>query len=179
MIYLVGGAPRTGKSLLSHRLAAAQRMGWIGTDLLFELLRVANDPGVPMEWNAAPDAIRGTAEWFKPYLDRFLWGLRSQADSYLIEGVGFLPEHVVAYARRFRSGPSSCGVFDHDVGEVQRLSRVGRRDTGSCRRRFGAGLLRTFQRGALTWSANVSSGMCPTLIWREISRKGSARLHGC
>lgn len=101
MIYLVGGAPRTGKSLLSHRLAAAQRMGWIGTDLLFELLRVANDPGVPMEWNAAPDAIRGTAEWFKPYLDRFLWGLRSQADSYLIEGVGFLPEHVVAYAREY------------------------------------------------------------------------------
>ena len=75
MIYLVGGAPRTGKSLLSHHLAAERRMGWIGTDLLFELLRVANDPGVPREWNAAPDAIRATAEWFKPFLDRFIWGL--------------------------------------------------------------------------------------------------------
>ena len=101
MIYLVGGAPRTGKSLLSHHLAAEQRMGWIGTDLLFELLRVANDPGVPQEWNAAPDRIRATAEWFKPFLDRFIWGLSSQADNYLIEGVGFLPEQVVAYSRKY------------------------------------------------------------------------------
>ena len=101
MIYLVGGAPRTGKSLLGRHLAAEQRMGWIGTDLLFELLRVANDPGVPQEWNAAPDRIRATAEWFMPFLDRFIWGLSSQADNYLIEGVGFLPEQAVAYSQEY------------------------------------------------------------------------------
>lgn len=101
MIYLIGGAPRTGKSTLGQRLAAQERIGWVGTDLLCELLRAANDPGAPREWNASPDAIRATAEWFSPFLDRFVWGLSSQADHYLIEGVVFLPEQAVALAREY------------------------------------------------------------------------------
>ncbi len=101
MIFLIGGAPRSGKSTLGQLIAAQERIGWIGTDLLIELLRVAHDPGAPRQWDAAPEAIRATAEWFSPFLDRFLWGLSSQADHYLIEGVHFLPGHAVALAQKY------------------------------------------------------------------------------
>src|SRR5688500_4845814 len=94
MIYLVGGAPRAGKSILGQQVAANLKIGWISTDLLMELLRVKNDEGVKTEWNATPEAITANAEWFFPYLKQFVWGASSQAENYLIEGVDFLPAQV-------------------------------------------------------------------------------------
>lgn len=94
MIYLIGGAPRSGKSLLCQQIASKQKIGWISTDLLVELLRVHNEVGVKTEWNAAPEAIAANAEWFFPYLARFVWGISSLAESYVIEGVDFLPAQV-------------------------------------------------------------------------------------
>ena len=34
MIYLIGGAPRCGKTTFSKRLAAKKRIPWISTDLI-------------------------------------------------------------------------------------------------------------------------------------------------
>ena len=91
MIYLIGGAPRAGKSILGQQVAANLKIGWISTDLLVELLRV-NDKSIKAEWNATPEAIMTNAEWFFPYLERFIWRVTSQTENYLIEGVDFLPE---------------------------------------------------------------------------------------
>lgn len=101
MIYLVGGAPRVGKSLLAQRLAAGLKIGWISTDLLVELLRVRGDGGVPQGWNAEPEAISATADWFFPYLERFIWGVSGMAEGYVVEGVSFLPAHVAQLARQY------------------------------------------------------------------------------
>jgi hypothetical protein len=94
MIYLIGGAPRAGKSILAEQVAANLRAGWISTDVLMELLRVKNAEGIKKEWNAAPEAIPSNAQWFFPYLERFVWSVSSQADNYVIEGVDFLPAQV-------------------------------------------------------------------------------------
>lgn len=101
MVYLIGGAPRTGKSTLCHQFAAEQKIGWISTDLLADLLRFHRVEGAKTEWNAAPKAITANAEWFYPTLERFIWGVNSLADSYAIEGVDFLPAQVVKLAERF------------------------------------------------------------------------------
>ena len=101
MIYFIGGAPRTGKSLLGQSVAAKLRIGWISTDLLMELLRVKQDEGVKVEWDATPEAIVANAEWFFPYLERFVWGASSQAESYLIEGVDFLPAQIVQLSLKY------------------------------------------------------------------------------
>ncbi len=101
MIYLIGGAPRAGKSILCQQAAAKLNIGWISTDILVELVRVNNDKAVKAEWNASPESIRATAEWFFPYLERFVWGISSQAENYVIEGVGFLPEQVTQLAAKF------------------------------------------------------------------------------
>lgn len=101
MIYLVGGAPRAGKTILSQQLCATLKVGWISTDLMMELLRVANAPGRKMKWDASPEAIIARAEWFFPYLERFVWGASSLADHYVIEGVDFLPAQVAQLSTQY------------------------------------------------------------------------------
>lgn len=95
MIYLVGGAPRAGKSLLGQRVAARLNIGWVATDALRSLLK---DEGAS-DWDASPRAIAATAEWFFPHLSRFVRGMRSLAEHYLIEGVHFLPKQAAELAR--------------------------------------------------------------------------------
>ena len=101
VIYLVGGAPRAGKSIVSQQIAFELGIGWVSTDLLVELLRVKDEKGVRVEWNAAPEAILSNAEWFFPYLERFVWGVSTQAANYLIEGVGFLPAQVAQLSEQY------------------------------------------------------------------------------
>jgi len=51
MVYLVGGSPRVGKSILSQQNASTLAISWISTDVLKELLRV-HTPNVPgVQWN--------------------------------------------------------------------------------------------------------------------------------
>jgi hypothetical protein len=102
MIYLIGGAPRVGKSILSQQVAAKLKIGWVSTDLLVELLRVKNEDGVKSEWNATWDAITANAEWFFPYLERFVWAVSSMTEGYVIEGVDFLPAHIVQLSSHYQ-----------------------------------------------------------------------------
>ena len=101
MIYLIGGAPRTGKSILAQRLAAQLRIEWISTDLLEHMLQFNHVEGIKTEWNAAPEAITAAAEWFFPSLEHFVWGIHSMSEGYVIEGVDFLPEHVVRLSAHY------------------------------------------------------------------------------
>lgn len=71
MIYLIGGAPRAGKSILCQQVASKLNIGWVSTDLVMHLLKVRSDYGMKTEWNAYPDAIRSAAENFFPYLKCF------------------------------------------------------------------------------------------------------------
>ncbi|MEY4548085.1 MAG: hypothetical protein RL685_4280 [Pseudomonadota bacterium] len=96
MIYLVGGAPRAGKSVLGQRVAQQLNVGWVATDVLRTLLKDEGGGG----WDASPEAITATANWFYPHLARFVWGIASLADDYLIEGVHFLPRHAAELSRQ-------------------------------------------------------------------------------
>jgi hypothetical protein len=102
MIYLIGGAPRAGKSILCQQFAARLNIGWISTDLLMEVLRAKCTDGVKSEWNATPEAITANAEWFFPCLERFIWGIASLAGNYAIEGVDFLPVHVAQLSSKYQ-----------------------------------------------------------------------------
>lgn len=102
VIYLIGGAPRVGKSILCQRVACKLKSGWVSTDLLMQLLRVKNEEGIKTAWNASPKAVTVNAEWFFPYLERFVWGVSSMAESYVIEGVDFLPQQVVQLSEKYQ-----------------------------------------------------------------------------
>jgi 2-phosphoglycerate kinase len=102
MIYFIGGAPRAGKSILAQQISAHLRIGWVSTDLLMTILNSKNVEGTKAEWNAAPEAIAAAAEWFFPCLERFVWGVNSTADGYVIEGVDFLPDHIMRLSVQYR-----------------------------------------------------------------------------
>lgn len=121
MIYLIGGAPRTGKSVVGQRIASDLKIGWVSTDLLVELLRINNTEGVKTEWNAAPEIITRDAEWFLPYLERFIWGVSSQAENYLIEGVDFLPAQVVELSQRYSIRPVFLGCSQMTLEKLDKF----------------------------------------------------------
>jgi hypothetical protein len=100
MIYLIGGAPRAGKSILCQQFASERRIGWISTDLMVDLMRVDN-PAIKSAWNATPEAIVANAKWFLPYLERFIWGVSSLGENYVIEGVDFLPEQALQLSKKY------------------------------------------------------------------------------
>ena len=97
MIYLVGGAPRSGKSVLGQQVAGHLNIGWVATDVLRSMLKAEGDGS----WDATPEAIIASADWFFPHLKRFVWGISALADDYLIEGVHFLPSHAAELAKDF------------------------------------------------------------------------------
>ena len=101
MIYLIGGAPRAGKTILGQQISRELRIGWVSTDLLLTLLRVTYVEGMKTEWNAAPEAITANATWFFPYLERFVWGVNSMVEDYVIEGVDFLPTQAAQLAAQY------------------------------------------------------------------------------
>ena len=46
MIYMMGRAPRAGKSILCQHFASKMEIGWISTDLLIQVLRVKNEDDI-------------------------------------------------------------------------------------------------------------------------------------
>jgi len=126
MIYIVGGAPRSGKSILGQRISAKLKIGWISTDLLMDLLRVKNEEGVKTEWNAAPQVIAAVAEWFFPYLERFAFGVTSTAESYLIEGVDFLPAQVAQLSAQYPIHSVFLGRSPMTLGQLHQFPGLSR-----------------------------------------------------
>lgn len=127
MIYLIGGAPRSGKSILAQQVAARMRIGWVSTDLLLTVLRAKDVEGIKTEWNAAPEAIKAVAEWFYPCLERFVWGANSLADGYVVEGVDFLPEQAARLSAQY---PLRALFLGCSKMTLERLDRFPGRSRG-------------------------------------------------
>jgi hypothetical protein len=88
--------------------------------MLMELLRVAKAAGVKLHWDAAPAAITANAVWFFPYLERFVWGVSSLADKYVIEGVDFLPAQVAQFATHYPIHAVFLGRSRMTLGDLDR-----------------------------------------------------------
>jgi hypothetical protein len=99
MLYLVGGAPRTGKSSLAMAMLSTHGVPWLPTDVIRHILR----PTMP-EIDAienGPNYIDGLAQLMHPIIEELIELCLGQAQHYLIEGVEILPAHVEGYAARF------------------------------------------------------------------------------
>ena len=121
MIYLIGGAPRVGKTVLAQQVSVLLKIGWISTDVLHELLKVCHAEDPNGKWNADKAAISATAERFFPYLERFIWGIQSLADAYVIEGVNFLPAQVARLPAQFQIRPIFLGCSKMTLDRFERF----------------------------------------------------------
>ena len=86
MLYLIGGAPRCGKTLLAQRVASALRAGWCSTDTVRDVVTMLL-PG----FEAAGGVGRppgAEADLFFPYFERTAESCAYLAEDYVVEGVG-------------------------------------------------------------------------------------------
>ncbi len=168
MIYLIGGAPRAGKTILGQSISAKRNVGWISTDLLVDLLRLKNEDGVKASWNAAPEAIAADAEWFFPYLERFIWGVSSQAEGYLIEGVGFLPAQVARLSAEYPIRAVFLGCSRMTLEQFDQFPGRSRGYAGlpeALRRQ----IVRTSPAGAASYARKPNASVIRMWIWPATS----------
>lgn len=105
MIYLIGGAPRCGKTTFSKMLAHKKRIPWISTDLIESIVAEYMSPKekvkkfpCPNVCTAKPDvSLRAeikTAKTLWPGAKRFIEALLKWKHDYVVEGVHLLPQYI-------------------------------------------------------------------------------------
>jgi hypothetical protein len=99
MLYLVGGAPRTGKSALAMAMLTTHGVPWLPTDVVRHILRPTMPEIDAIE--SGPNYIDGLAQLMHPIVEQLIELCLGQAPHYLIEGVEILPPHIEGYAARF------------------------------------------------------------------------------
>src|SRR6266568_5086841 len=129
-LYLVGGAPRVGKSLLAQRLLETDGIPWLPTDVLRTVLRRVL-PELDAIDQDPVDAWR-LAEVMYPHVEQAAEVCAEEAERFLIEGFELSPsyparlraalEETAAWIRRrSRELRQECAAADVpyvDVGEV-------------------------------------------------------------
>jgi hypothetical protein len=91
VLYLIGGTPRSGKSILARQINRETGLPIVSTDLLRGVLMQVDQE--LREAMIARDPIR-EAQAFFPHLAQTLKVAEIQLDDCLIEGIGFLPRDV-------------------------------------------------------------------------------------
>ncbi len=96
MLYLIGGAPRCGKTLLAQRVASALGAGWCSTDTVRDVVAMLRPDFASAGGVGVPPGSE--ADLFFPYFERTAESCSYLAEDYVVEGVGFLPCHLDALA---------------------------------------------------------------------------------
>jgi hypothetical protein len=126
VLYIVGGAPRAGKSNLAQRMLEKQKVAYFPTDTLMMGLAKAmpqlglkpSDPGqtrAPIMW----PVLRGMA----------VTVLENQQD-YLLEGDVLMPAHAVELRERFGSSVRACFMGYETVDSLAKVHDIRRHATG-------------------------------------------------
>src|SRR4030081_1209400 len=91
VVYLIGGPPRCGKSVLARRLTTDHAIPFVPTDLIWAVVEVSQP-----EWRTpmpkGPERIATAAKMFEPYLERAVQFLHPVRQPYGIEGEVISPE---------------------------------------------------------------------------------------
>lgn len=111
MVYLIGGAPRTGKSIIAHRLMSELTVPWISTDVLRAMVHDLTPEGerlrkFPFKGFDSNDELSALAilemvryqvveaQSLELCLGSLVRHQIAVRDDQIIEGVHLLPEHV-------------------------------------------------------------------------------------
>ncbi len=127
MIYLVGGASRSGKSTLARKLLAENGIPYFPIDALM----MGFSDGYP-EFGLDPDAssaARGEKLW--PILRGICVNLLEEArthPAYLLEGDELLPGHVAELARDHGAAVKCCFLGYADASPERKLREVRERE---------------------------------------------------
>lgn len=102
MLYLIGGVPRVGKSILANLILERNRIAYTQTDWIIHMLMFAAPQlGVKVFTEFNKDEFKNKAINFYPFLYQFVKYNQPVVENYVIEGDSFLPEHVSLLQKEF------------------------------------------------------------------------------
>ena len=104
VLYLVGGAPRVGKSALAQRLLETDRIPWLPTDVVRTVLRRVV-PEIDVVDQDPVDAAR-LCEVMYPHIEQAAEVCAEEAERFLIEGFEVAP----SYPARLRAALAGTAV---------------------------------------------------------------------
>jgi hypothetical protein len=88
-VYLVGGAPRTGKSSLAQRLLHADSIAWLPTDVIRTVLRHALPDLDALDQDPVDAGL--LADYMYPHIRQAAEVCAEEAETFLIEGFELAP----------------------------------------------------------------------------------------
>jgi hypothetical protein len=126
VLYLIGGAPRAGKSILARRMLEQHKVAYFPTDLLMMGLTKAM-PHLSLEPNDSP-STRAPIMW--PILRGMAVTVLEDGVDYLIEGDVLMPAHVIELRERFGAAVHACFLGYATVDSVAKLHNIRRHGAG-------------------------------------------------
>jgi hypothetical protein len=92
VVYLVGGAPRVGKSSLAQRLLAIDGIPWLPTDVLRTVLRRVLPELDAIDQDPVDASV--LAEFMYPHVEQAAEVCAEEAERFLIEGFELAPSYL-------------------------------------------------------------------------------------
>lgn len=120
MLFLVGGASRSGKTLIARRILAEKQIPYLSLDWLM----MGFNDGIPeygihhLLW---PNEI---AEKMAPFLQGMINCMLVDGMDYVIEGEAMLPEHVAAWAEKNPAGVKAVFVGYTEIDATKKTAQV-------------------------------------------------------
>jgi len=119
MLYILGGAPRCGKSIVSRRFVLEKNIPYFSTDFLIEAL----EKGAPqLDIKFGPFIPKAEKVW--PILDYLIRGIVDWADNYLIEGDSLLPKYTSGFQDKYKERTNCCFVGFTKIKPEEKLNEV-------------------------------------------------------
>ncbi len=124
MLYLIGGAPRAGKSILARRLLTMRKVPYFPTDLLMMgLAKSMALPGLNPHHSAQ---TRSPMMW--PILRGIATTIVENGDDYLLEGDVLMPENAAELRNRFGAAVRACFLGYENVDPARKMRDIRRHD---------------------------------------------------
>ncbi|MBN2074874.1 MAG: hypothetical protein JW762_04920 [Dehalococcoidales bacterium] len=120
MLYIIGGASRTGKSMISRELMAKTGIPCFNLDVL--MMGLAN--GLP-EYDINPDDPEfRNAEKMWPILRSMLINMIETGTEYILEGYTIIPEHASEIRSLFPDQVRSCFIGYTRIDPEKKLEEI-------------------------------------------------------
>lgn len=104
MLFLIGGAARSGKTLIARRLLSKHRVPFFGLDYFVSALeQAAPELGISAQ---APHEDRARLTW--PYVEPMLRNIVEMEPAYTVEGIALWPQGVRALMDTYGDDVRAC-----------------------------------------------------------------------
>lgn len=120
MLYILGGAPRAGKSIIARKFAKERGIPYFSTDyLITSLQNGSSELGIKHGQPFIPKAKR-LWSFVKPLLEGFV----KEVDEYLFEGDGILPIQVNEILKKFPRRIKACFLGFTKISKAKKLALI-------------------------------------------------------